>query len=137
MAFGEVKGQLAGRVTHVRAHDPVRALAELDGLLLGHWVVRWVIVRAARAAGVPPVAISFVGAVRVLRVRVAGPVGRGGRAGWWRDVLREIGRERLRPRRDRQCPRARKTTRSHWPTKKPTDHAGTLPVLRVVPATES
>ena len=61
LAFAEVKGQLAGRVTHVRATDPGRALAELDALMLGHGIVRWVIRGAARAAGVPPVEVSFVG----------------------------------------------------------------------------
>jgi hypothetical protein len=133
LAFGEVKEQLAPRVTHVRAHDPIRAVAELDGLLLGHWVLRWVILQAARAAGVAPVAISFVGAVRVLKARLGLPVGRGGWTPWWAAVLKEIGAERLRPRRNRQCPRVRKTTRSHWPTKKPTHTEGTLPVLWVVP----
>ena len=132
LAFGEVKEQLASRVTHVRAHDPIRAVAELDGLLLGHWVLRWVILQAARGAGVAPVAISFVGAVRVLKARLGVPVGRGGWIAWWAAILTEIGDQRLRPRRNRQCPRVRKTTRSHWPTKKPTHTAGTLPVLRVV-----
>jgi Transposase DDE domain len=137
LALGEVKEQLALRVTHVRAHDPVRALAELDGLLMGHWVLRWVILQASRAAGVTPVAISFVGALRVLKARLGVLVGRGGWKSWWSAVLREIGGERLRTRRNRQCPRVRKTTRSHWPTKKNTHKEGTIPVLRVVPSSET
>jgi len=136
LAFAEVKGPLACRTTHVRAHDPLCALAELDALLLGHGVLRGVIVRAARQAGVAPVALSFVGALRVLKARLVGRAAgcRGGPT-WWSDVLQEIGAERLRKRRNRQCPRVRKTTRSHWPTKKPTYTEGTIPTLQVVPMT--
>lgn len=135
LAFGEVKEQLASRVTHIRACDPVRALAELDGLLLGHWVLRWAMVGAARAAGVAPVALSFVGALRVLKSRLAGAsAGRVGWRRWWLAVLAEMGGERLRARRNRQCPRARKTTRSHWPLKKKQHKEGTIPILRVVPS---
>ena len=134
LAFAEVKQQLSSRVTHIRAHDPLRAVAELEGLLLGHWVLRWVIVCAARRAGVAPVAVSLVGALRVLRTRLVGvPVGRGGWRSWWLAVLREIGGERLPERRKRQCPRVRKTTRSHWPVKKKHHKEGTIPTLKVVP----
>lgn len=134
LAFGEVKGQLSSRVTHVRARDPVRAVAELDGLLLGHWVVRWVMVESARRAGVPPVSLSFVGVIRVLRVRLV-CIPRRGLPRWWAGLLSELAGERLPGRRNRQYPRVRKTTRSHWPVKKEHHAAGTTPVLRVVPTT--
>lgn len=136
LAFAQVKEQLSTRVTHIRAQDPVRALAELDGLLLGHWVVRWVMVRAARHAGVAPVALSFVGALRVLRACLMRVPRSGRRGSWWTAVLAEIGAERLRPRRDRQCPRVRKTTRSHWPVKNKQHHETTLPTLHVVASSD-
>jgi len=133
LAFGERKKQLGTRVTHIRAHDPLRALAELDGLLLGHWVVRWVMVRAAREAGVAPVALSFVGVVRVFKTRLGersfGP-------GWWRAVLVELGQQRRPKRGTRQCPRVRKTTRSHWPVKKSHHNEGIIPTLSVIKAGE-
>jgi hypothetical protein len=132
LAFGEVKKQLSTRVTHIRALDPLRALAELDGLLLGHGVVRWVMVRAAREAGVAPVALSFVGVLRVFKMRLCDRSV--GRRPWWRDVLVELGQQRTPKRRKRQCPRVRKTTRSHWPTKKPQHVERTIPTLRVINA---
>lgn len=137
LVFGELKSQLSARVTHVRAHDPVRALAELDGLLLGHWVLRWVILQSAREANVPAVSVSFVGALRVLRVRLIRiPVRKKAWARWWEDTLQEIGEQRLQKRGSRLCPRARKTTLSHWPTRKKNQKEGTIPVLRVVPQTK-
>lgn len=136
LVFGEVKAQLRCRVTHLRAHDPVRVMAELDGLLLGHWVSRAVIVRAARQAGIGPVEVSFVGALRVLKARLLGiPSDPNRGPQWWSQVMREIGRERLRPRRARQYPRVRKCTRSHWPIKKSHHQQGTIPTLRVIPTT--
>ncbi len=137
-AFKEVKGQLAGRPMHLRAKDPRRVLQELDALLLGHYAVRWVMLQAARRAGVPPVELSLRGSLRVLEVRLARmPAGAakatGWRPRWWEELLQAVGRERLRPRRARRCPRARKVTRSHWPTKKQ-QKEGTIPKLEVVPA---
>jgi len=133
LAFGELKKQLGARVTHIRAHDPVRALAELDGLLLGHWVVRWVMVRAARAAGVAPVALSFVGVVRVFKTRLGE---RSFGLGWWRAVVMELGQQRRPKRGTRQCPRVRKTTRSHWPVKKSHHTEGIIPTLTVIKVSE-
>lgn len=134
LAFGEVKTQLGGRVTHIRACDPLRAVAELDGLLLGHWVLRWVMVRAAREARVAPVQLSFVGTIRVLKMRLADRSA--GRPGWWRAVLVELGDQQLPTRRNRQCPRVRKTTRSHWPVKKERHQPGTLPTLILIKITK-
>lgn len=134
LVFGEVKGRLSGRVTQVRAKDPVRVMQEIDGLLLGHFVLRWVMLQAAREAGVPAVEISFEGAVRILVARLDRvPKGENGRKKWWRELLKELGRERVRSRRPRQCPRVRKVTRSHWPVKKKGQAEGTIPTLKVVP----
>ncbi len=132
LAFAEVKKQLSERVTHIRASDPLRALAELDGLLLGHWLMRWVMVRAAKAAGVTPVSLSFVGVLRIWKERLSERSV--GRWGWWRAVLVELGRERLPKRRKRQCPRVRKTTRCHWPVKKAHHKQRPIPTLDVINA---
>jgi hypothetical protein len=122
--FREVKAALLGRAAQVRARDPLVALQELDGLLLGHFVVRWVILRAARRQGVPPVAVSFAGALRVLQ----------GRLGPRRGALEEaVGRERLQKRRRRSCPRKKKVTRSAWPAKGAGDGETPVPALVVVP----
>jgi hypothetical protein len=139
LVFKEIKGQLAGRPMQIRAKDPLRVLQEVDALLLGHYTMRWVLLRAARAAGVAPVALSLQGSLEVLRVRLARvPTSRAAGPRWWRrrweELLQAVGRQRLRPRGRRRCPRARKVTRSHWPSKKQ-QREGTIPELEVVPAT--
>ncbi len=139
LVFKEIKGQLAGRPMQIRAKDPVRVVQEVDALLLGHYTVRWVMLQAARQAGVAPAALSLQGSLRVLEVRLARIPARGAARAtrwwprWWEELLRAVGRERLRPRRARRCPRARKVTRSHWPAKKQ-QKEGTIPKLEVVPA---
>ena len=131
--FREIKSALAGRVTQVRAQDPLRAMQELDGLLLGHFVVRWVMLQAAREEGVPPVEISFTGTLRVLQTRLgAMPGPAGGRMGWWRRLKEAIGRQRLQKRRKRCCPRKKKVTRAAWPTKKKGDVERRIPALVIV-----
>jgi hypothetical protein len=137
VVFKEIKGQLAGRPMHIWAQDPLRVCQEVEALLLGHYTVRWVMLQAARAAGVAPVELSLQGSLRVLEVRLARIPTRAAGAQrwrrWWEELLKALGRERLRPRRGRRCPRARKVTRSHWPTKKQ-QKEGTIPRLEVVPA---
>jgi DDE family transposase/transposase IS4-like protein len=137
LVFGEIKGQLAGRPMQIRAKDPQRVCQEVEALLLGHYTVRWVMLQAARQAGVPAVTLSFTGSLRVLEVRLARIPQRpgGGQRGWqrwWEELLTAVGQQRLRPRQNRRCPRARKVTRSHWPTKK-NQQEGTIPKLEIVP----
>jgi hypothetical protein len=138
LVFGEIKGHLVGRPMHIRAHDPQGVCQEVEALLLGHYTLRWVMLQAARQAGVPAVRLSFTESVRVLEVRLARiPARPRGAKRWWRRwwaALRtELGRQQLRPRSQRRCPRARKVTRSHWPVKKQ-QKAGTIPKLEIVPA---
>lgn len=132
--FREIKLALAGRVTQVRAQDPLRAMQEIDGLLLGHFVVRSVILQVAREKGISPVEISFTGTLRVLQTRLAGmPEGAAGRKRWWKEVKEAIGRQRLQKRRKRSCPRKKKVTRPAWPVKRKGDEERFIPTLVVVP----
>jgi hypothetical protein len=138
LVFAEIKAQLASRPMHIRAQDPLRVCQEIDALLLGHYTLRWVMLQAARQAGVAPVQLSFSDSLRVLEVRLARipPRPTGAKRWWprwWQELLTEIGRQRLRPRSKRRCPRARKVTRSHWPLKKQ-QKEGTIPKLEIVPA---
>lgn len=143
--FKEIKGTLAGRVTHLRAQDPARVLQELEGLLLGHYVVRQVILETARDKGVSPLEISFKGTLRVLRTRL-GDIGgrrggkrRGGKAwrpvaDWWQRLKQEVGREVLQKRRRRCCPHKKKVTRAAWPAKRPEDKEHPVPIFHILPA---
>jgi hypothetical protein len=138
LVFGQIKGQLAGRPMHIRAKDPLRVCQEVEALLLGHYTVRWVMLQAARAAGVEVVTLSLTGSLRVLEVRLARIPERPAevkrwRARWWAELLRALGQEHLRPRSRRCYPRARKVTRSRWPVKKD-QQAGTIPQLEIIPA---
>jgi len=136
--FREIKSALEGRVMQVRAQDPLRAMQELDGLLLGHFVVRWVILQAAREKGVSPVEISFTGTLRILQTRLgAMPESAGGRMGWWRRLKEAIGKGRLQKRRKRSCPRKKKVTRAAWPTKKKGDEERPIPTLVIVRQTDA
>ena len=131
--FREIKSALGGRATQVRAQDPLRAMQELDGLLLGHFVVRWVMLQAARKEGVAPVEVSFAGTLRVLQTRLAGvPEGAAGRRRWWAGVIEAVGRQRLQKRRRRCCPRKKKVTRAAWPTKRKGDVERPIPTLVIV-----
>jgi hypothetical protein len=119
-AFREVKGELAGRDVHLRGHSPRAVLQELDGLLLGHYVVRGMILAAARAAGVAPVEVSFAGATRVLRTRLGSvPATPAAYARWYADLVAEIADLPRRRRPGRACPRVRKVVRCRWPVKRP------------------
>ena len=125
LAFKEIKGKLAGRGTELRSHSPELVLQELDGLLLGHYVVRATMLEAARRAKVSPIEISFHKAVRVMQTRLSTrPRSRPAAVRWWDELIGEIARLPRRRRRLRSCPRVRKSTRCPWPAKKP-HHRGT------------
>jgi len=119
-AFREVKGELAGRTVHLRGHSPRAVLQELDALLLGHHVVRGMILAAARAAGAAPVEVSFAGALRVIQTRLGGrPETPAAYARWYADLVAEIAALPRRGRRRRAYPRVRKVVRCEWPVKRP------------------
>ncbi len=63
----ELKIHLLGRKTHVRSQKPREVVQEIYGWLLGHWSVRVLMFQAATTAGVPPLRLSFTGALRVIR----------------------------------------------------------------------
>lgn len=148
--FKEIKTALSGRVTQVRAHTPLGAMQELDGLLLGHYVIRSVIVEVAREKGILAIEISFKGALRVLRTRLAGASkkrakrsakGKGQSAKsqgsqrrcWWEEIKQAFGREVLPKRRKRCCPRKKKVTRGAWPVKRKEDKEHPVPTFKIIP----
>jgi hypothetical protein len=138
LVFAEIKAQLATRPMQIRASDPVRVCQEVEGLLLGHYTLRWLMLQASRRAQVPAVELSCQGSLEVLQVRLARiprrPQGRSRSwERWWEELLQALGQQRLRPRTGRRYPRTRKVTRSHWPLKKG-QKGGKVPTLEVVPA---
>jgi hypothetical protein len=80
-------------------------------------LIRRVIHDAAMAGGVAPDRVPFTNTLRVVGCRR--PESPGVRAAvWYREVLLEVRRLRLRPRRERWCPRVVKRKMSDWGKKR-------------------
>jgi hypothetical protein len=114
----EIKGTLLqNRQPLLRSKTPTLVVQEVDGLLIGHYLVRRVMADAARAGGAagPTVPLSFRHSLDVLEDRLKDPW----TPHWLEQLRREVGWQRLRPKRPRTYPRVKKATRSRWPNKKP------------------
>jgi hypothetical protein len=103
----------------LRSETPAGVIQEIYGLLLAHFVVRKLMAEAARPAGLSPLRLSFVGALKILRCRLPEcPKGRAGRRQWYADLLTEVAEEVLEERRDRVNPRVVKRKMSKWRKKR-------------------
>lgn len=106
--------------TVLRSQTPAGVVQEIYALMLGHYVVRRTMFEAAEKAGVAPVRMSFVGALRVLQLRISQcPRKLSGRRRWYDRIIAEIAEELLPKRRRRINPRVIKRQQSHWPKKRP------------------
>jgi hypothetical protein len=119
LSIDELKTHQKERPT-LRSKTPLGVTQEVEGLMLAHYAVRAVMYQAACQAGVAPRRLSFVGALKILRLRLAeAPAGRAALERWWQGLLLEVGEERLPPRRNRINPRVIKKKMSSWPKKRP------------------
>jgi hypothetical protein len=115
-AFAEIKAaMLQNGQPLLRGKTPGLVAQEVYGLLIGHYLVRREMARSAEAARVEAARLSFERSMGVLEDRMRDGDG----DEWLEGLRREIGRQRLRPRRPRRYPRVRKGGRSRWPNKKP------------------
>jgi hypothetical protein len=115
-ALAEVKETLLqDKAPLLRSKEPGLAVQEVYGLLIGHYLVRQQMAQSARQAGTLAVRLSFKRSLEVLEDRMKDPAPEG----WLGGLRRELGRQKLRPRRPRRYPRVKKATRSRWPNKKP------------------
>jgi len=104
----------------LRSQTPCGVVQELYGLLLGHYVIRVLMQEAAATRGIDPQRVSFTGALKILRCRLAEcPASRRGRSQWYRNLIAEIAEEVLPERRDRINPRVIKRKMSNWRKKRP------------------
>jgi hypothetical protein len=104
----------------LRSQTPLGVVQEVEGPLLGHYAVRCVMSEAAEPVGLDPRRLSFLGALTVLRCRLAEvPPTAAGRKRWWEMLLAEVVEELLPARRDRINPRVIKRKMSNWPKKRP------------------
>jgi hypothetical protein len=121
LTIDEVKNHLGGRPLPLRSKAPAGVVQEVYGLLLAHYVVRRVMHDAAVTANVDPDRLSFSNSLRVLQCHLPEYPRKEG-AAWYGDLLRELRRQRLRPRRERWYPRVIKQKMSNWRKKRPEHH---------------
>lgn len=117
LAFGELKTHLSGRAVPVRSQTPALVVQEVYGLALAHYVIRRVLHDAAVTANVDPDRLSFLNALRVVQARLP-EAPRQAAGAWYGRLLREVRRQKLRPRRARWYPRVIKRKMSHWRKKR-------------------
>jgi hypothetical protein len=119
LSIDELKTHQKERPT-LRSRTPLGVVQEIEALMLAHYAVRAVMFEAASEAGVAPRRLSFVGALKILRLRLAeAPKGRAAVERWWQMLLLEVAEEQLPARRDRVNPRVIKKQISPWPKKRP------------------
>lgn len=115
----------------LRSQTPAGVVQEIYGLLTAHGLVRRVMGAAAAQAGVAPRRVSFTGALKVLRCRLAEcPADEPGRAQWYERLVDEIAEEILPDRRPRFNPRVIKKKMSNWKKKRPEHRTKTVPSKR-------
>lgn len=103
----------------LRSQTPAGVVQEIHGLLLGHFVIRKLMCEAADLADCAPREISFVNTLKILRCRIPeAPCSEPLLSRWYNNLLLEVSRERLEPRRDRVNPRVIKRKLSYWPKKR-------------------
>jgi hypothetical protein len=121
LVIGETRNALRLSEWTLRSRTPEGVIQELYALLLVHTLVRTLMVRAANAAAIAPVSLSFTATLRILDENLLplGQVTAQRRAHMVENVSAEIGRQRLPKQRVRIQARVVKRTRSRYPRKKP------------------
>jgi hypothetical protein len=118
LALDEIKTHLSDREVPIRSKTPAGVVQEVYGLVLAHYVVRWVMHDAAVTGCVDPDRLSFSNSLRIVQCHLPEapqrPPGE-----WYRRLLREVRRQGLRPRRPRWYPRVIKRKMSNWRKKRP------------------
>jgi hypothetical protein len=119
ITIDEVKTHLRERPV-LRSQTAAGVIQEIEGLLLAHYVVRTLMVEAAKREGLDPRRLSFTGTLKILRCRMMEcPKSEPGMRRWYEDLLEEIAQEKLDRRRDRVNPRVIKRKMSKWAKKRP------------------
>jgi hypothetical protein len=111
----------AGKPTHLRSQTPEGVEQELYAVSLGHFVVRALMLEAAKEDQLDVDRLSFTGCLRILQARLpecdsSTPVTL---EQWYRLLLEEMAQEVIEPRRDRANPRVVKRKMSKFAKKRP------------------
>lgn len=137
LVFDEQKTHLdprrPGKPAHFRSQTPEGVEQELYALSLGHFVVRALMLEAAKVEPEPVDVdrLSFTGCLRILQARLpecdsTTPIRL---EHWYRLLLQEMAEERIEPRRNRINPRVVKRKMSKFAKKRP-GHRGRPPLKK-------
>jgi hypothetical protein len=126
LAFDEIKTHLNGRDLLLRSKTPGGVVQELYGLFLAHRILRQIIVDAADQQGLDPDRLSFTNTLRVLQCHLHESPKRSVEE-WYQRLLREVGQQEIRPRRNRWYPRVIKRKMKKWDKKRPKHRQPTQP----------
>lgn len=119
LAIDELKTHAMQRPV-LRSQIPAGVIQEIYGLMLGHYVVRSLMVEAGQRVRISPLRLSFTGTLKILRCRLPEyPRSRAAQKCWWKNLLEEIAQEQIEPRRQRINPRVIKRKMSNWKKKRP------------------
>jgi hypothetical protein len=118
LALDEIKTHLSGREVPMRSKKPAGVVQEVYGLVLAHYVARRVMHDAAVTGCTDPDRLSFSDSLRILHCHLPEAPHQPA-AAWYQRLLRELRRQRLRPRRERWYPRVIKRKMSNWKKKRP------------------
>jgi hypothetical protein len=125
LVFDEQKTHLdprrPGKAAHFRSQTPQGVEQELYALSLGHFVVRALMLEAAKEANLDVDRLSFTGCLRILQARLpecdsSTPVGLDE---WFHLLQQELADEWIEPRRNRVNPRVVKRKMSKFAKKRP------------------
>jgi hypothetical protein len=118
LALDEIKTHLSGRAVPIRSKTPAGVVQEIYGMVLAHYIVRRVMHDAAVVASQDPDRLSFTDSLRILQCQLPESPQMPTET-WYQRLLREVRRQKLRPRRDRWYPRVIKRKMSNWMKKRP------------------
>ena len=119
LALDELKTHQREQRTVLRSETPAGVIQEIEGLLLSHYLVRTVMFEAAQKEGIDPRRLSFTATLKILRCRLPHCPRRPDKLrAWYAELLVEVAREKLPPRRDRVNPRVIKRKMSKWAKKR-------------------
>ena len=103
--------------THLRSQSPSGVVQELYALSIAHFLIRKVMVEAARAVATDVDRVSFSGAIRIIRCRLP-ELTHTPPSTWYNQLIAEVAREIIELRRNRINPRVLRQSRSKWKSKK-------------------
>jgi Insertion element 4 transposase N-terminal/Transposase DDE domain len=118
LALDEIKTHLSGRAVPIRSKTPAGVVQEIYGMVLAHYIVRRLMHDAAVVASQDPDRLSFTDSLRILQCQLPESPQMPTET-WYQQLLREVRRQKLRPRRDRWYPRVIKRKMSNWMKKRP------------------